>query len=344
MRILIKSRNYLMKCLVFVLLFGFISLGAIGGCNNNGGDGSSQDTQALTERDFFNNPGLSANPEDGVVVVFLEPTGAPEVDNLTGGLGFDIIPYRYTRTLNHTFCWEDDNVDSNHFMILRNSGGEEVLRVEANGGCVTERIEAGDYEMVLTHGEHDDGIDPIFLIPAPEEEQVTKRYEFDQKEFRTANGFSYKMHRYIPGGIVKFFESISNVFTRPAIAQTGTGTPSVNIITLVIIRSCVMCDLSGVSLGGLSLSGANLTGADLNNANLIGADLNNADLNNANLSNAFVWCANLTGANLIGANLFHVVMVSATWCDGCICSIVECPPAWGCQGCLATVDEVCTGS
>ncbi len=170
-------------------------------------------------------------------------------------------------------------------MILQNSDGEEVLRVQANGGCVTEVIEAGDYEMVLTHGEHVDEIEPVFLIPAPEDEQVTKRDEFDQKEFRTANGFSSKMHRYIPGGLVKFFESISNVFTRPAIAQTGTGTPSANIITLVIIRSCVMCYLSGVSLGGLSLCGVDLTGANLTGA----------DLNNANLSNAFVWCANLTG-------------------------------------------------
>ena len=49
---LLKSRDYLMKCLGFVLLFGFISLGAIVGCNNNGGGGSSQDTQALTENDF----------------------------------------------------------------------------------------------------------------------------------------------------------------------------------------------------------------------------------------------------------------------------------------------------
>jgi len=82
---LLKSQDYLMKCLGFVLLLGFISLGAIGGCHNNSGD--QEDTQALTERDFFNNPGLSANPEDGVVVVFLEPAEAPEADNLTGGVG-----------------------------------------------------------------------------------------------------------------------------------------------------------------------------------------------------------------------------------------------------------------
>jgi hypothetical protein len=41
MRISIKSRNYLKKCLGFLLILGFISLGAIGGCNNNGGGSDS---------------------------------------------------------------------------------------------------------------------------------------------------------------------------------------------------------------------------------------------------------------------------------------------------------------
>ena len=92
---MLKSRDYLKKCLGFVLLLGFISLGAIGGCNtNNGGDGSSQDTQALTEDDFANDPNLFANPEAGVVVIFLEPAEAPEADNTTGALGIDVIPHK----------------------------------------------------------------------------------------------------------------------------------------------------------------------------------------------------------------------------------------------------------
>ncbi|TDJ05924.1 MAG: hypothetical protein E2O67_04535 [Deltaproteobacteria bacterium] len=33
---LLKSRGSLMKCLGLALLLGFISLGAIGGCNNDG--------------------------------------------------------------------------------------------------------------------------------------------------------------------------------------------------------------------------------------------------------------------------------------------------------------------
>ena len=68
---LLKSRDYLMKCLGFVLLLGFISLGAIGGCSNNNGGGQNG-TQALTEHDFGTNPGLVADPEKHLIVKFLE--------------------------------------------------------------------------------------------------------------------------------------------------------------------------------------------------------------------------------------------------------------------------------
>ena len=51
---LIKSRDYLIKSLGFVLLFGFISLGAIGGCNNDGAssDPIDQELLALIVEDF----------------------------------------------------------------------------------------------------------------------------------------------------------------------------------------------------------------------------------------------------------------------------------------------------
>ena len=322
-----------MKCLLFVLLLGFISLGTIGGCGNNGGE--QDGTQALTENDFVKDPNLSANPEEGVVVVSLEPTEASVVDNLTGELGFDVIPLIYTRTLNHTICWEDDNVDSKHFMILLNSEGEEVLRVEANGDCVRVVIESGDYAMVLNHGEHVDEIETVFLIPALEDEQVTKRDEFDQKEIKTANGFSSKMHRYLPGGLVKFFESISNVFTRPARAQ-GTGTPSVSLTTLINTNVCEGCNLMGVDL-----SNQDLNNTDLTNANLSGANLNRALLGNALLTEADLTGVNLTGANLSGADLCGADLTSVTlgstifdaalWCDGiCNCALNSIDACVGC--------------
>jgi hypothetical protein len=54
---LLKSRDYLEKCLLFLLLFGFISLGSIGGCsdNNSGGQGITGATTALVEITLVNN-------------------------------------------------------------------------------------------------------------------------------------------------------------------------------------------------------------------------------------------------------------------------------------------------
>ena len=50
--------------------------------------------------------------------------------------------------MEHTFCWEDENIDAMHFMLLLDSQGEEVLRVDVNGDCVTDTIEPGDYVRV----------------------------------------------------------------------------------------------------------------------------------------------------------------------------------------------------
>ena len=41
MRRLIKSRDYLKRCLGFLLIFGFMSLGAIVGCNGDSSVGGS---------------------------------------------------------------------------------------------------------------------------------------------------------------------------------------------------------------------------------------------------------------------------------------------------------------
>jgi len=213
-------------------------------------------------------------------------------------------------------------------MILQNSDGEEVLRALANGDCVTEVIEAGDYAMVLTHGGHVEEIEPVFLIPTLGEEQVTKRDEFDQKEVNTANGFSSTMHRHIPGGLVKFFENIRHIFTHPARAQTDTGT---NFTTLINTNACVNCNLMAVGLHE----------ADLTEANLNGSNLTGANLTRANLQNARLDAANMTGVTLgdtIFTSAFWCTLPSSTFCgansiDTCVGgeSIEQCTGVAGCE-------------
>jgi len=51
----IKPSNYLTRCFLLVLLFGFISLGAIGGCNNGNGNGNLGLTSATRNITFINN-------------------------------------------------------------------------------------------------------------------------------------------------------------------------------------------------------------------------------------------------------------------------------------------------
>jgi len=235
---LLKSQEHLMKCLGLVLLLGFMSFGAIGGCNNNGGGGSSQDTQALTERDFSNNPNLSANPENGVVVDFLESTDASEEENLTGEVGFDEIPYRYTRTLNHTICWEDDDGDAEHFMELVDSEGNEILRIDVNGECVTVVIEAGDYVMIIHHDGKKEKTHHVFIIPGRSGGQQAQRIDTNDGLLKSEKNI-----------YARLINNLNSIITQEANAQTVED----NINTLINTSACENCDLEGADLSGVDL-------------------------------------------------------------------------------------------
>jgi hypothetical protein len=277
---LLKSQNYLMKCLGFVLLCGFISLGAIGGCSNN--NGGQDGTRVLTENDFANDTTLSANPEKHLIVKFLEHPDSEGHENDTGGVGHDIIPHTYTRTLEHTFCWEDEDDDSGHFMELDDSDGNEILRVDTNGVCVTKVIEAGDYVMTIWHDGRILTTHPVFIIPNPEDTQQARATD------GLINGFKVV--------IANILKNIQNTVSKDARAQTVQD----NINTLISTNSCPSC---------------NLTGANLSNANLSNANLSNANLSGAKLDNAVLSSADLTGVTLSSTDFS-----GATWCDGqCMC-------------------------
>ena len=363
-----KSRYYLMKCLGFVLLFGFISLGAIGGCSNNnsGGQATTSATTALTENDFGTDLGLVANLEKHLIVKFLEHPSSEEAAPDTGEVGNDVIPVTYTRTLEHTFCWEDDDPEAGHFMEFDDSDGNLIFRLDVNGECITEIIEAGDYVMTIHHDGRIETTYPIFLIPNPEDIQQAKETNGLINRFKVV--------------IANILQNIQNTVSKDARAQTVQD----NINTLISTNNCPSCNLfkadlsnrvlNGVYLFKSSLRFANLSNSKLQNASFRGADLGFAnlsgkdtDLSNANflfanlleaklidanlsgaqLDFAYAYGANLTGANLIGVELGRTILTAATWCDGkCICQelnptthvlssigfCVGCPPQDTCTG------------
>ena len=286
---LLKSRGYFMKSLGFVLLLGFISLGAIGGCSDN--NGGQDGTRALTENDFATDDNLRANLEKHTVVNFLEHPESEGHENDTGEVGNDTVLLRYNRTVEHTYCWDDDTPEAGHFMELDDSHGNEILRVEANGECVTEIIEAGKYVLTLHHDGEILTTYAIFIIPNPEDTQEAKQRD------GLFNGFKIV--------IANILQGIQNTVSKDARAQSSTECSTTNecINTLIKTRKCMNCDLvqadlHGQNLVGVELSGADLTLADLRDANLAGANLTLANLNLANLNGAI-----LTGAILFQADL-----------------------------------------
>ena len=139
------------------ILAVIIILATATGCDS--GNGSNH--QALTENDFVDNPSLRAVPYNQIIVDFLEPPSSDTPKYDTGPMGIDDIPLTYPQTETDTFCWADDNTADMDYMVLLDSQGEEVLRVDVNGDCVTDTIEPGDYVMEF---HHDGSTDPPYHI------------------------------------------------------------------------------------------------------------------------------------------------------------------------------------
>jgi uncharacterized protein YjbI with pentapeptide repeats len=164
---LLKSRDYLMKCLLFVLLFGFISLGAIGGCSNNNGEGqgSTGTTIVLTENDFADEPALTANLETDNIITFLEPLSQENFGNDTSSIGEDILPIRINNTTNLTICWQDDNPSAEHKLMFIDSSNNTVLSHVTNDNCADGLVQSGNYNLKIKHDGNTDEEFTVFIVP-----------------------------------------------------------------------------------------------------------------------------------------------------------------------------------
>ena len=292
------------------------------GCDSGNGGNS----QALTEIDFAQNPSLQADPDNQVIVDFLESPDSDTPQYDTGPVGIDEIPITYPQTETHTICWTDVNSEAMDYMELRDSEDNTILTVEANGDCVEEVIEAGDYVMELHHdGSTGDPL-PIFIIPNPDQ---------NQQAMKTDGFFNG-----IKVVIGKILRGIQNTISDDARAQTVQQ----NINTLLSTNSCVECDLYGANLSGANLRGANLRGAYLVAANFTRAVVSGVDFTDAYLPRADFRHADLTGSKLTGSKRGCRCFVDgpqffgATWCNGCKCQF---PSTGVCNGC-PPVDKVCT--
>ena len=258
-----------------------------------------QYTGVLTESDFARDSDLSAFPEGNIVATFLESPTATDEENDTGTIGLDVIPYKYTDSIEQTFCWDDDNESAEHSMTLLNSDGGEVFTIDAKGDCVTRTIGEGDYEMHIRHDGKSNKRIAIFIVP-----------EANQSLLTTASDEALQNVTSVLNSDKCIGCDLSNV------NLNNTDLSGVDLSNAILDNAILVdADLSGANLSGASfknadmsranLKGANLSGADLTNAILINADLTEADLTNANLEKADIEGTNFSNALMTGTLLIR---------------------------------------
>ncbi len=333
------------------------------GSNSSSSDSSVENTAtrscsetldvAVHEHTLADNENLCAS-SDKVVVVDFENAGTEQSDGDSGFAGVDIIPYKIETAGTYTFRFEDEN-NNPHYAIMKDSAGNQVFRIEANGDAATVYLQAGSYNLFL----YNKGSQTVPLFIQPDSASTSRSNgellfsESDlNKLLSTKQCWNCDLnHANLAGANLTGANLIDANLTGATLTSanlTDAKMPGANLTkayaanatlrgAMLIGANLTSADLSGADLSITSLNSANLTGANLTGANLfsanlfaaklINADLSGADLRKTNLPGANLTSANLTGANLTGAYLGGGGFVAgailnganltgATWTDG----------------------------
>lgn len=274
---------------LFTLFSVFFIIALISACDN---DSDNQDiVQVLTENDFVDDSTIRADFQEHNIVKFLEPPGSEQAAKDTGDIGTDIIPVTYSSIVEHEFCWDDDNADSEHFMELSDAEGSTILQLQVNDDCVTEVIEAGDYTLTIFHDGLSEDTHSIFI-----------NIDEDGQPVITPPVNKYSLVK------TEALKLIKNSITKNAHAQTVPD----NIKTLMSTNKCVGCNFFRANLSQGQFFSADLRGAKFVQAVLDDVRLDMAKLNNASFDQAFMSKINLTGADLTNASMISANMSLAS--------------------------------
>ena len=273
-------------------------------------DDDETEGTALSENTLFDDPDLTANPEIDVVIKLLEPKGPDQAARDTGETGFDKFTYKYEQSLNHTFCWEDDDEESAHFLTITDSGGEEILRVQANGECITAFIPEGTFEVKLFHDNKTETTYPVFITPE-QDQQAGEQARINSPAFENLN-------RYLKF-VLENFDLSGNSYAQDNFTCNRSNFQNCNnIMQLISTNKCSGCiikgadfkdwDLTNADLSQSTLSNSDFTGATLVDANFEKTKCVNCTLTNANFRGAIMGGVNLGNSAATGANFFSANM------------------------------------
>ncbi len=293
--------------ILFLAMFLVVSFAFVGCDENN--NMFDAEPAALTEQDFVADPDMAADPDEKVILLSLEPQSAPEVENLTGELGFDVIPFNYERTVNQTFCWPDNNLENQHEMKLFDSEGFELTNINSNGECDTVTLTPGRYEMHLFHHNQSDEFFTIFIQPNVDSSEIARNMPLSERIIT-------KLLRFL--SILDSSEQSlaqSSDLTKLINTKTCENCDLSNTVIMVAAETCpanfttgTFIDVTGSNFSGSEFKGALWCWAEMGNANFAGATFDQTNsffatnFTGSNFTNSIITAASFRAANLSGAD------------------------------------------
>lgn len=278
------------------LIFPLAFISCADNADNDNNNNTNQQPHAYTEQDFVSDPNLAAHPDRKVVVVHLEPETADESSNLTGEIGFDVIPFNYTDATNQTLCWEDPDADAAHVMKLLDSEGQELVSIGANEGCVTVTLVPGRYEMHLIHDNKSDGPITLFIQPNVPSDQIASSRTSENANLNKLISTNKCI------GCDLRYTLIDDVTTLQNCTADNVGEPAWETMDLS------QSDMTGATLKQfLCCSGSFyeviLTDATIISGNYIGTIFSASDLSNSTLTSVDFNDVDFTGATFENASI-----------------------------------------
>ncbi len=248
---------------IFAMLVLFSFAGVMFGCDNVENQGQSE---VLTENDFVDDSSLIGNLETNAIVTFLEHLFAEDVGNDTAGIGTDILPVRLNSTTNLTICWQDDDPDAEHIIMLIDSSNNLVLSHTPNDDCEVGVVLPGDYTLEIQHDGNSFEEFTVFVVP---------------------DGGN--------GGSDGIASKIYNRLFKNAYAQGRA------LQLSVFTNRCNDCELEGSNLEGADLRNADLSGSNMMNSDFLSAKISDLNLVASGFSSAIVRTTNLAGTDVSGS-------------------------------------------
>jgi uncharacterized protein YjbI with pentapeptide repeats len=239
-----------------------------------------------------------------------EHAGGDPNDKDSGEGGVDIIPYKIETDGAYAFGFEAEG-NNPHYVIMKDSAGNQVFRIEANGEEATVDLKAGSYNLFL----HNKGSESFALFLQPDNTGIDDSARMNEELFYsqwavTRMFFTHKCPRC----------DLSHAILPLALyykADLASANLTYATLTYADLRGANLshANMAFVNLVGANLFNANLTGASLVYANLLEANLHKANLSHADLTYASAGTADLTDSNLSFANLTGFGTLSSKGAD-----------------------------